>query len=90
VRPAGLTHQAGAVVLEVTNDAGETIRYITAVEVSDHLGPDVVPDMLRDWQRRRLITGYRVGKATYYRIDEVREVEYVLRSGGRGRKRRPT
>jgi hypothetical protein len=77
-------------LLEITNNDGVTIHYITATEVTDHLGPDVVPAMLRDWQRRHLITGYRVGKVTWYRLDEVREVEYVLRHGGRGRKRRAT
>jgi hypothetical protein len=68
----------------------EGIRYVTATEAPDHLGADIVPAMIRDWKRRRLITGYRVGKVTYYRLDELIEVEYVLRDSGKGRRRRAT
>lgn len=64
------------------------IEYVTAHEAADRLGPDIVPNMIRDWKRRRLVTGYRVGKVTYYRADELVEVEYVLRDGGKGRPRR--
>lgn len=68
--------------------AVEGIEYVTASEAPDRLGADVVPAMVWDWKRRRLVTGYRVGREVYYRLDELIEVEYVLRVAGKGRKRR--
>lgn len=64
------------------------IAYITATEAPDHLGDDVDPAMVRDWHRRKLIVGYRVGKEVYYRLEGLVEVEYTLRTSGRGRPRR--
>lgn len=62
--------------------------YIRATEAPDHLGADITADRIRDWKRRRLITGYPVGRATYYRLDELIEVEYVTRTTPEGRPRR--
>lgn len=75
-------------MIELRDDQNNLVRFITAAEVSDYLGPDVVPDMLRDWRRRGLINNYRDGNKTYYRLDEVKSVEGVLRRGGKGRPRR--
>lgn len=64
------------------------IEYVTAQEAADRLGPDIVPAMIRDWKRRRLVTGYKIGAVMYYRLAELVEVEFVLRDSGRGRPRR--
>jgi hypothetical protein len=64
------------------------LSYVTAAEAPASLGPDITAALVRDWKRRRLITGYRVGRETWYRLDELVEVEYVLRNSRTGRPRR--
>jgi hypothetical protein len=68
----------------------EGIRYVTATEAPDHLGADITRDMIYKWRKRRKITGYRVGKEVYHRLDELIEVEYVTRGTPDGRPRRQT
>jgi hypothetical protein len=75
-------------VIELRDDRGELMRYITAGEASDYLGPDVTPAMVYKWRQRRMVNAYRVGREKYYRLDELKEVEGVLRRSARGRPRR--
>lgn len=61
--------------------------YYQAAEAAARLGGDVVPRMIWDWKRRRLITGYRVGRAVYFRYDQLVEVEFDTRTARGGRPR---
>lgn len=63
------------------------VRYITASEAAEYLGPDVTPELVRDWKRRGLIVGHRVGRCTWYRLDDLTEVEYQVRINRAGRPR---
>lgn len=63
------------------------ITYVLAGEAAEHLGPDVTAQMVRQWGARRMANRYRVGRVTYYSLDELTEVEYVTRSSARGRPR---
>lgn len=74
-------------MLEVRDDQGELVRYISATEAPGYLGPDVTPGMVYKWRQRHMVNGYKVGREVYYRLDELKEVEGVLRRRGLGRKR---
>jgi hypothetical protein len=66
-------------VLEVRDDQGNPVCYVTATEAPDWLGDDVTVDMVNKWHRRRKVTGFRVGREVFFRLDELREVEQVTR-----------
>ena len=61
--------------------------YITATEAPEHLGTDCSPQTVRQWGKRRKVNGYRLGRETYYSLDELTEVEYVTRTSPTGRPR---
>lgn len=61
--------------------------FVTAREAAEVLGDDVSAARVWDWQRRRLVNGYMVSRRRYYDLDQLVDVEYLLRSGGRGRRR---
>lgn len=63
---------------------GET--FVQAIEVGDYLD-GVTPALVRQWKRRRLITGYPTGRLVYFRVSELVEVEYVTRTAPLGRPR---
>jgi hypothetical protein len=64
-------------------------RFVTAREVGGGLvlGADISEDAVNQWHRRRKITGYRVGREVFFRLDELREVEQVVRESPGGRPR---
>lgn len=64
------------------------LDYITAAEAPQHLGDDVTPALVRDWARRALLAGHRVGREVYYPLDMLVEVEYATRTSRAGRPRR--
>lgn len=64
------------------------VEFITAQEAPEHLGDDITPEMVRNWGSRRLVQGYRVGRHTYYALDDLIEVEFVVSESGQGRPRR--
>lgn len=74
-------------MLEITDDQGRPARYVTATEAPDWLGDDVTVDAVNKWHTRRMVTGYRVGRLVYFRLDELREVEQVTRDTPSGRPR---
>lgn len=61
--------------------------YVTATEAPAHLGPDCTPQVVRAWGTRRKANRYRVGRETYYSLDELTEVEYLTRTSRTGRPR---
>lgn len=75
-------------MLEVFDDQGELVRFVTATEAPSYLGPDVSVSMVNKWRQRRMVTGYRVGREVLFRLDELKEVERATRrsvKGGRPR-----
>lgn len=75
-------------MIELHDDQGNLVRYVTATEAPCYLGPDVTAAMVYKWRQRRMVNAYRVGREKFYRLDELKEVEGVLRRSGRGRPRR--
>jgi hypothetical protein len=60
----------------------------TRHEIAAALGPDVTPDMVRNWARRDGLTGYLAGGVTYHPLDEAAAIERAKRLTTRGRPRR--
>jgi hypothetical protein len=54
-------------------------EWVTAEEALPQLGDDITPERLRDWKRRRLVAGHRVGRLTYYRLDQLLDAELRTR-----------
>lgn len=75
-------------MLEILDDQGNMIEYVTAQEAADRLKPDVNTGMIYQWHSRRMITGYRVGRIVWFRWSEIEEVEYVTRRRPQGHPRR--
>lgn len=75
-------------VLEVRDDQGELVRYVTAREAPAYLGADVSEAMVNKWHSRRMVTGYRVGREVLFRLDELKEVEGVTRRSGKSYRNR--
>lgn len=63
------------------------VDYCTPTEAPEQLGGDVTPDMVRQWIYRKLVVGYRVGRETYCKLDDLTEVEYETRISRQGRPR---
>lgn len=61
-------------------------EYLTADQIREQLGADITAELLRDWKRRTLITGHRVGRSNVYPVAEVIEAELATR--GRTKPRR--
>jgi hypothetical protein len=76
-----------ALMLEVHDDQGALVRYVTATEAPEWLGDDVTSGMVAMWRHRHMITPYRVGREVYYRLDELREVEQVTREAPQSHRR---
>lgn len=76
-------------MLEIADENGDPIQYVTATEAPEHFGKwtKVTTAMVNKWHQRRKITGYRVGQRVYFRLDELKAVEFVTRTEVRGRKR---
>ena len=62
-------------------------RWITTSEAPEWLGPDITTDMVRDWARRKLLAGHRIGRETYYDLDHLTETEHAVRTSRGGRRR---
>lgn len=45
------------------------------------LGPDVKPSRVRDWKRRGLVAGHKVGPVAYYHLDQLYAAERDTRRG---------
>jgi hypothetical protein len=78
------------VVLEIPDEHGKLITYVTATEAPDHFSPSlkVRKGTVAQWHHDREVTGYRIGRQVYFRLDELQEVEYVKRTTRGGRPRR--
>jgi hypothetical protein len=61
--------------------------WVTANEAPDWLGSDVTPEVVRAWASRGKVNGHRVGRETYYDLDDLTETEYATRTSTRGHKR---
>lgn len=75
-------------VIELRDDQGNLVRYVSATEAPEFCGPDVTRDMVYEWRKRRLVTGYRVGREVLFRLDELKEVEGVTRRSGKSHRGR--
>lgn len=66
--------------------------YGTRHQIAAALGPDVTPDMIRNWARPDReptpLTAIRAGRNVYYPLDEARDKEAEKYLSGRGRPRR--
>lgn len=60
-------------------------EYLTAEQVREQLGGDITAELLRDWKRRGLITGHRVGRVNLYPVADVIEAELATRDRTRPR-----
>lgn len=76
-------------MLEIVNEHGEIVVYVTASEAPSHFSPlvRVTQAMVEKWMQRRKVTTYKIGRERYARLDELKEVEYVLRRDKGGRPR---
>lgn len=54
-------------------------EWLTAAELAEMLGPDVTPELLRDWKRRGLVRGTVVDGVGHYRRDDTIEAEFSTR-----------
>lgn len=61
------------------------VEWLTAAELGQQLGPDVSPELLRDWRRRGLVRAVTVGRVGWYRRDDVLDAERATRHRGRPR-----
>jgi hypothetical protein len=61
--------------------------WITAAEAPDWLGPDITATLVRDWARRALVAGHRIGREVYYDLDTLTETEHAVRTSRAGRRR---
>ena len=61
--------------------------WITAGEAPEYLGSDITPDMVRDWARRGLCRGHRIGREVYYNLDLLTLAEHRTRTSRGGRPR---
>lgn len=59
------------------------VEWATGAEVVARLGPDVSLALLRDWRRRRLIRGYRVGRLAWYALVDCEGAEHRTRTSGK-------
>jgi hypothetical protein len=77
------------VVLEIPDEHGNLVEYVTATEAPAHFSPilKVTKAMVEKWMQRRKVNTYKIGKERYCRLDELQEVEYVRRVDGGGRPR---
>jgi hypothetical protein len=78
------------VVLEIPDEHGKLITYVTATEAPDHFSPilKVTRAMVEKWMARHKVQTYKIGKERYCRLEELQDVEYVMRRDGGGRPRR--
>jgi len=60
--------------------------WYTASEVRD-VWPDVSPEAVRAWAARGKVNGHRIGRRTYYDLNELTEAEHAARTSPRGNKR---
>lgn len=61
------------------------VEWLTASEARQQLGSDITPELLRDWKRRHLIRGVRIGRHGYYRRDDLIAAEHQTRHRTRPR-----
>jgi hypothetical protein len=61
--------------------------WITATEAPAYLGPDVQAQTVRAWAARGKVAGHRIGRETYYRLDDLTEIEHATRTSNRGHRR---
>lgn len=76
-------------MLEIVDENGNPVVYVTATEAPQHFGEwaRVTTGMVEKWMQRRKVQTYKIGKERYARLGELKEVEYVLRTGEQGRPR---
>jgi hypothetical protein len=67
------------------------VEYGTAAELAAALGPDITPDMIRRWAKRKGLRSHNLAGqgrgVTYFDHDQAAEIEAATRRGGRGRPR---
>lgn len=51
------------------------VEWVTADEARAQLGDDVTPEMIRAWKHSGRVTGHRVGRTGYYRLDQLLTAE---------------
>lgn len=60
--------------------------WVTASEVPQ-MWPDVQPATVRQWASRGKVNGHRVGRETYYDMNDLTEAEHAARTSERGHRR---
>lgn len=60
--------------------------WVTANEVPD-MWPDVTAEAVRQWAARGKVNGHRVGRHTYYDLNDLTEAEHAARTSARGQRR---
>lgn len=61
-------------------------EWCTATEVPD-IWPDVTPAAVRKWASRGRLNGHRIGRETYYDLNDLTEAEHAARTSTRGGRR---
>lgn len=76
-------------MLEIEDEHGEIAKYVTATEAPTHFSPQlkVTKAIVEKWMQRRKVTTYKIGRERYCRLDELQEVEFVMRRDRGGRPR---
>ncbi len=59
----------------------------TAQQIAQALGPDITPDMVRNWWRRDGLPACRIGRSVYYPLARAAQIERQKRQSTRGRPR---
>lgn len=77
-------------VLDLFDDQGDQVRFVTAKEAPEHFSPvlGVTEAMVNKWHSQRKVTGYRVSRQVFFRLDELQEVEKVTRDTPQSHRRR--
>jgi hypothetical protein len=63
-------------------------QYGTRDEIAEALGPDVTPDMVRNWARRDGLPSHLAGGVAYHPLAEAAAIEARKRLSPRGRPRK--
>jgi hypothetical protein len=66
---------------------GQGRVWVTATGGATELGDDVNPALIRDWARRRLVTGRHANGRTWYQLAQLRRVEKTTYRRSRPRRR---
>ncbi len=76
--------------IELRDDQGNVIEYVTAEEGAERLGPDIKPSTIWKWHSDHDVNGYRIGRSVWFRLSDLEDVEAVKFRTPQGRPRGST